>query len=322
VILVWGPPDDPPVERVIAALEDRSADFVHLDDSDLGALQYDVMLAAQPSGWIELARRRVALDCLRGMYLRPRDPTHGVAAVASSALLAVAASLPAAVVNRPAAGASNLSKPFQLGLIAAAGFDVPETLVTTDPVAARDFLETHGRLVYKSTSGVRSIVGALGGDQAKRLDAVRTGPVQLQRWIDGLDVRVHVVGDQWFTTAIESEADDYRYAARQGIPVAMAPYEIGTELGDRLVALTQQMGLLVSGVDLRLTRDGAWYCLEVNPSPGFTYFQDGTGQPIAEAIADLLIRGVPAPFPPDTSTARRHDRRPSGPPRAGDQKSN
>ena len=301
MILVWGPPGDPPVERVIAALENRSADFVHLDDSDLRALQYDVRLTARPSGWIELARRRVPLDALRGMYLRPRDPTHGAAAAASSALLAVAASLPAAVVNRPAAGASNLSKPFQLCLIAAAGFDVPETLVTTDPAAARRFLEAHGRLVYKSTSGVRSIVATLDGDQANRLDAVRTGPVQLQRWIDGLDVRVHVVGNQWFATAVDSEADDYRYAVRQGTEVAMASYEIGKALGDRLVALTRQMGLLVSGVDLRITREGTWYCLEVNPSPGFTFFQDGAGQPIAEAIADLLIRGAPAPFSRDAA---------------------
>jgi len=48
------------------------------------------------------------------------------------------------------------------------------------------------------------------------------------------------------------------------------------------------MGLPVAGIDLRCTPDGIWYCFEVNPSPGFTYFQDETNQPIAEAIARLL----------------------------------
>jgi glutathione synthase/RimK-type ligase-like ATP-grasp enzyme len=306
VILVWGPSDDPPIAQVVAALEERSAEVVHLDDGALGALRYDVVLAARPSGWIELAGREVALESLHGIYLRPRDPIQGPAVAASATLLAVAARLPAAVVNRPTAGASNLSKPFQLRLIAAAGLDVPETLVTTDPVAARDFLAVHGRLVYKSVSGVRSIVGTLDGSEAERLDGVRTGPVQLQRWVDGLDVRVHVVGDRWFATAITSEVDDYRYAAREGEEVSMAPYEIPAALGDRLVALTRRMGLLVSGVDLRLTRDGTWCCFEVNPSPGFTFYEDGTGQPIAEAIAALLMLGVPAPFM--ATRPRRNDR--------------
>jgi glutathione synthase/RimK-type ligase-like ATP-grasp enzyme len=296
VVLVWGPSDDPPIMRIVAALEERSADVVHLDDRDLGTLRYDVALAAHPSGWFKLAGREVALEDLHGIYLRPRDPTQGAAVTASAALLAVAATMPGAVVNRPTAGASNLSKPFQLRLIATAGLDVPETLVTTDPVAARDFLAAHGRLVYKSVSGVRSIVGTLDGSDAERLEGVRTGPVQLQRWVDGLDVRVHVVGDRWFATVIESHVDDYRYAAREGEEVSMAPYEIPAALGDRLVALTRRMGLLVSGVDLRLTSNGTWYCFEVNPSPGFTFYEDGTGQPIAEAIAALLMLGVPAPF--------------------------
>ena len=47
-------------------------------------------------------------------------------------------------------------------------------------------------------------------------------------------------------------------------------------------------------MDLRSTPDGAWYCFEVNPSPGFTYYQEETGQPIADAIARLLAAGAGA----------------------------
>jgi hypothetical protein len=58
------------------------------------------------------------------------------------------------------------------------------------------------------------------------------------------------------------------------------------------------MGLLVSGVDLRRTADECWCCFEVNPSPGFTYYEGHTGQPIAGAIAALLtgpVIGAAAP---------------------------
>lgn len=41
-------------------------------------------------------------------------------------------------------------------------------------------------------------------------------------------------------------------------------------------------------MDLRRTPEGTWYCLEVNPSPVFTFYRVATGQPIGQAIARLL----------------------------------
>ena len=36
-------------------------------------------------------------------------------------------------------------------------------------------------------------------------------------------------------------------------------------------------------------------CLEVNPSPVFSYYELNTEQPIADAVARLLATGVPTP---------------------------
>ena len=111
-----------------------------------------------------------------GAYIRPGEPPSGAAHSAAVAMLAVASSLRGLVINRPAAGRSNASKPYQLDLIAKAGFQVPDTLVTTDPGAGRSFLREHGRLVYKSLSGIRSIIATLDSSNEARLDDVRTGP--------------------------------------------------------------------------------------------------------------------------------------------------
>jgi glutathione synthase/RimK-type ligase-like ATP-grasp enzyme len=51
------------------------------------------------------------------------------------------------------------------------------------------------------------------------------------------------------------------------------------------------MDLLFTGIDLKLTPDGEYYCFEVNPSPGFVYYERYTGQPISAALADLLHAG-------------------------------
>jgi glutathione synthase/RimK-type ligase-like ATP-grasp enzyme len=57
--------------------------------------------------------------------------------------------------------------------------------------------------------------------------------------------------------------------------------------------LAAAMNLHVAGIDLRCGQfDSEWYCFEVNPSPGFIYYEDATGLPIGSAIARLLIRGV------------------------------
>jgi hypothetical protein len=38
-----------------------------------------------------------------------------------------------------------------------------------------------------------------------------------------------------------------------------------------------------------MTPDGEWYCLEVNPSPAFTFYQRKTYQPISETFTQLLV---------------------------------
>lgn len=193
---------------------------------------------------------------------------------------------PALVVNRPQAMATNNSKPYQLEQIRKLGFQVPETLITTDPDAARDFWERHGDVIYKSVSGTRSVVSRLRSEHAERLEDVSFCPTQFQQYIPGTEHRVHVVGDEVFACEVLSEADDYRYPGRHEVEVRACRLPQTVEDRCRLVSVA--LKLPVAGVDLRLTPEGNWYCFEVNPSPAFTYYKSRSGQPIGNAIARLL----------------------------------
>jgi glutathione synthase/RimK-type ligase-like ATP-grasp enzyme len=196
---------------------------------------------------------------------------------------------PILVVNRSSAMASNGSKPYQMRLIHEHGFEIPDTVITTDPAVVQEFWERHGIVIYKSISGVRSIVAKLTPQHAERLALVRWCPTQFQQFIPGNDYRVHVVGDEVFTVEITSTADDYRYARRVGTTAELWPYVLPVEIAERCRSMTFSLGLEVAGIDLRRHPDGRWYCFEVNPSPAFSYYQDATGQPIDIAIAQLLI---------------------------------
>lgn len=86
--------------------------------------------------------------------------------------------------------ASNNHKPYQTNQIRKSGFAVPETVVTTDPNAVLDFWQRHGAVIYKSNSGVRSIVARLPDMHRERLGNVAWCPTQFQQYIPGVDHRV------------------------------------------------------------------------------------------------------------------------------------
>ena len=289
MILVWGGRCDSPATRVYEALLARGAPALWLDADGLDAVEADFVFGSRVRGFLSVQGRRFDVGEVTAFYLRPVEPRapSDAAMRAVDSLLGLAAALDACVINRPHFSRANNSKPYQLGLIRACGLDVPETLVTTDVSAAQAFVESHGIVVYKSISGIRSIVSTLAATDT-RLDRVADGPVQLQEHIPGVDVRVHVVGESTFACEARSGAADYRYAARQGFDVDLRAIEIPENVARRIVLMTRAMGLHLAGVDLRRTPEGRWVCLEVNPSPAFTWYEDATEHRIAAAIAALL----------------------------------
>lgn len=210
-------------------------------------------------------------------------------------LLALLEHLPCLVANRALPSLSNHSKPYQALLLRRAGFKTPPTLVTSDPDAARRFFEAHGgEVVFKSLSGLRSVVRKMTPSDLARLPRLRHGAAQFQAYLPGDNVRVHTVGKEVFATRIRSQAVDYRYARRQGHTAEMEADELPPALARACSSLAGDMGLVIAGIDLKQTPDGEWYCFEVNPCPGFAYFEQRTGQPISAALAEALRRGLEA----------------------------
>ena len=195
----------------------------------------------------------------------------------------------ARVINSSDAMASNGSKPYQAQLICAAGFQVPETLVTNDPVLVKEFKRVHGRIIYKSISGTRSIVRTLEDEDLARLESIRWCPTQFQEFVPGTNLRVHVVGEEIFPTAILSDVTDYRYARQEsGVPAELVEARLSDEWAGRCVALSKLLNLPFCGIDLKITEDGRVFCFEVNPCPAFSYYELNTGQGISGALARLL----------------------------------
>ena len=52
----------------------------------------------------------------------------------------------------------------------------------------------------------------------------------------------------------------------------------------------RRFGLEYGAIDLRLTPDGRYVFLELNPAGQFLYIEQMTGQPITAALASKLLR--------------------------------
>ena len=302
MILLAGVPHEPPLALVMAALEARGAPHLLFDQGQAGSRVVLEGSHGGISGLLEMPDGAcIRLEEVRGCYTRmvdhrrlpawrDADPAGRAGMDAANAAVNLFMELaPCRVLNRAAAMASNRSKPFQSQLIQSFGFDVPQTLVTNDPVAAREFRARHGRVVFKSISGLRSIVTEWDDAVAARLEMIRACPVQFQALAEGLDVRVHVVGKAIFATACRSEVVDYRYAGRVDATTTLEPYMLPEAVAARCFTLAHALELPLCGIDLKHTPDGRWVCFEANPSPGFSWFEQAAGQPIAAAIALLLI---------------------------------
>jgi glutathione synthase/RimK-type ligase-like ATP-grasp enzyme len=270
--------------------------------------------ATGPAGVIAGPDWILDLDEITGVYVRflgpegrvsPSGDPEDAAALqleSDAGLTALLEDLPCPVVNRIGGGMSNNSKPYQALLLRRAGLKPPPTLLTNDPAAALAFQAENGEVIYKSASGIRSIVRRLGPDQEARLAFLQDGPAQFQAFVPGRNVRVHTVGNAVFATQIETEAVDYRYAHLDGLEVTMRPVSLPKQVEVACLRAARELDLLFAGIDLKETPDGEYLCFEVNPCPGFIYYERHTGQPISAALADLL-----------NGTAPRNDPRPATP---------
>jgi hypothetical protein len=311
MILIVGIPSDPPLALALAAAERAGVPVAVVDQRDCAAASIVLRLDGDgpPRGDISTRQGIVALDEVRGVYVRLDDPEClSVAAAAKPRLRAFHGMLndwleitPARVLNRTAPSAGNASKPAQARRLAALGWTVPATLVTSDPAAVAAFRARHGRIVFKSASGIRSIVTEFTDQDEARLWRLRTLPAQFQALVEGTDIRVHVVGEQVFATEAKTSALDYRYGGRSGSPARLSATTLPEGVAARCVATAAALDLPLCGIDLRRRPDGSYVAFEANPSPAYSWYEESTGQAISDAIIAWLVAGdLPVSASPET----------------------
>lgn len=186
-------------------------------------------------------------------------------------------------------------KVFQLRMAERLGLALPDTLVTTSPEAAREFIKRRGgaNTVFKAFSGTPDAwreTRLIGEAELAQLDAVRFAPVIFQAYVPGVDVRVTVIGEHIFAADIDIGAGEYPVDFRMNYEsIRMRPVTLPDSVQSDVRALMASFGLVYGAIDFRRTPGGQYVFLEINPAGQWLFVEQQTGQPITDAVADALV---------------------------------
>lgn len=195
--------------------------------------------------------------------------------------------VPGPVANRPGGHTHNSAKPLHEAWLQQRGFDIPPALTTTDPLRIEQFLDENGGAICKTLCGVRATARLVTAQDFANYDP-RQGPVHLQRLISGDDVRVHLIGESAHGELIRAKGIDYRDVEVESVHT---PISVDGELVGRMANASDEMGLALTGWDFKIDSDGRWWCLEVNPMPGYDGYDRRCDGAITRSIVEWLDNG-------------------------------
>jgi glutathione synthase/RimK-type ligase-like ATP-grasp enzyme len=189
-------------------------------------------------------------------------------------------------INRPDSASHNGSKSLHEAFLSSEGFAVPPSITSSDPTELVAFAREHESVVLKTVSGVRAQARFVDEDEFEGYSAER-GPVHLQQFVGGSDLRIHVIGDQVVAIRIESRAEAVDYRSSSAKP-QFELFDLDAETCRALVSSTARQGLTFAGWDFKATPSGELWCLECNPMPGYSYYDRKVDGAISEVLVDRL----------------------------------
>jgi len=313
LILLFTNQRDLTTDFVVLELQRRSAAFRRINTENLPLGFATVGFRGREDWTLQLGD-----DCIRGedvqaAYFRRPGPPELSANIREAGeraychgewgalLKTIYSRLDTRWLNSPAAIMLAEDKPRQLLLALELGFRVPETVVTNAIDAACSFLEGPAAIAKPLREALipgveekvifTSRVGHLSGRDAQ---AFAAAPMILQREIPKrVDLRVTVVGDRVFATAIGSQQhEETQVDWRRGGVAELSHdvFDLPADVSERCRRLVKELGLRFGAIDLVWDQDGEFWFLEINPNGQWAWIENRTGQPIVGAIVDELER--------------------------------
>ncbi|MBL7053167.1 MAG: hypothetical protein ISS02_00680 [Candidatus Portnoybacteria bacterium] len=193
-------------------------------------------------------------------------------------------------------------KIYQLNTAIESGFNVPDTLVSSNPKRVSDFYCHHDKeiiikMIRSSPMNDKVIYTNVVTDKyMEAIESVKMSPSIFQEVIKKeYELRITVVGDNIFPVKIDSQVDsltslDWRKKPKlNDTEVELSAIEIPDDVCKKIKLFMNKMNLNFGCIDMAVTPEGKYIFFEINPNGQWYFVQLKTHIPIAKAIAKLLI---------------------------------
>lgn len=306
MVLIVTNRDDLTADWLILELQRRRTPYVRFNTEDYPQLSTVHWTVDDPR--IEVKGRELRAQEISAVWfrrpmppqLRPglqTDEAVWAAREAAEALDGFWRTLDTRWVSLPSAIRLAESKPLQLSDAATLGFDIPDTEITSSINRVQALMERNqhgvickplrdGRVRHSGRSLLfTSIVTA---DQIKGLgDEPHLFQALVQK---RYDIRVTVIGDEVFSTRIESPDFGADIDWRRNHPDSLRylPEVLPDDITELCRRLVRRYGLSFGAIDLARRQDDGYTFFELNPNGQWAFIEQRTGQPLRARLADLL----------------------------------
>lgn len=252
-----------------------------------------LMLKDQRGRWFDFTRSDLVW-CRR--FSRPQlhdDAEGGLTIQWRQATKAIAATMGPIWRDHPDAILAAESKPAQLMAARQVGLNAPDTLVSQDPQAIREFFEVcDGQMIVKPVKGHlkrQMLTVQLTAEALQSDEALGQFPAIYQRMISGQNhVRIVVLEQEAQAFAIRSSDLDWR--RRQDLTITQAV--VPDAVIEQLRAILRKLDLTMGVFDAKYDTDGTLWFLEVNPQGQFFFLEALGDVDLAAMYARNLQRSL------------------------------
>jgi MvdC family ATP-grasp ribosomal peptide maturase len=190
------------------------------------------------------------------------------------------------------------NKMYQLKIAQKNNLIIPKTLFSNNEEKITQFFHEHcnGKavaklhgVITKSMSGENFLsTTIIDENNLEFISDISYCPMIFQPYIEKeYELRIVYVDGEFFTGKINnSENADWRVS--QGN--FWSKYDLPENIKANLILMMKEMGLYLGAIDMIKSTDGNYYFLEVNPQGEWGMLQKELNFPIAETIADNLIK--------------------------------
>lgn len=195
------------------------------------------------------------------------------------------------------------NKMLQLKIASQIGFQIPETVVTSEKKILQEFANKHKyKLIIKplnqgrinEINNVRSIfTNKLKKEHIDKIDQFTLTPSIFQPYIEKeYELRITVVKNKVFAAKIDSQKDQKTMVDWRKHKLKFSKYILPEDLVLKCLKLVKKLNLSFGAIDIIKSKNGEYIFLEINPNGQWAWIEFDTGLLISDEIIKFLYNPI------------------------------